>query len=276
MKTNPERAVGPVERLVRRDRRIVLGSVAFLVVIAAFYTVAGVGMNMSAIEMTQMARTIGDPMPMATTTPWTLTYASLIVLMWWVMMIAMMTPSAAPMVLLFTALKRMGPENEKASIFSSVFLCGYLLIWAFFSAVAAALQWGLEALSLSEGAMMTIKSRGFAGTILVIAGAYQFTGLKHACLTHCRSPAHFLSQHIRPGAIGAFRTGAHHGTYCLGCCWALMALLFVGGIMNLYWIVGLTIYVLIEKLVPNGLLVSRLTCVVLVGVGSFYLFTELL
>ncbi|MBS9717256.1 DUF2182 domain-containing protein [Pseudohalocynthiibacter aestuariivivens] len=276
MRTNQEKTTGPVERLVRSDQRIVLGSVALLVVIAAVYTVAGVGMNMSAIEMTQMARTIGDPMPMATTTPWTLTYASLIVLMWWVMMIAMMTPSAAPMVLLFTALKRMGPENDKATIFSSVFLCGYLIIWAFFSAAAAALQWGLEALSLSEGAMMTINSRGFAGTILVVAGAYQFTGLKHACLTHCRSPAHFLSKHIRPGATGAFRTGAHHGTYCLGCCWALMALLFVGGIMNLYWIVGLTIYVLIEKLVPNGLLVSRLTGAVLVGVGSFYLFTELL
>lgn len=260
---------GPVERLAARDRWIVATAVALIVLLTALYTVYGVGMTMSALEMTRMARPIGAPMQMGAPPVWTAGYALLIFLMWWVMMVAMMTPSAAPMLLLFTALKRRGPEAAQAVPFSLLFLGGYLLAWAGFSAVAAALQWATEAAGLTNGPMMTLGSRGVAGLVLILAGLYQFSGWKAACLRHCRSPAQFLARHSRPGGWGALRTGAHHGVYCLGCCWALMALLFVGGIMNLYWIVGLALFVLVEKLAPDGRRFSRLAGAALIGFGGY-------
>ena len=118
---------------------------------------------------------------------------------------------------------------------------------------------------------MTINSNVLAGVVLLGAGLYQFSGLKNACLKHCRSPAIFLSEHNRPGLRGALTMGAHHGVYCLGCCWALMALLFVGGIMNLYWVIGLALYVLIEKTLPFGEIISKSAGVVLVCAGLYIL-----
>jgi predicted metal-binding membrane protein len=266
---------GPVERLVRHDRLIVASAVALIVFGAAVYTVMGVGMNMSALEMTRMARPIGQPMQMGDGVDWTLSYALLVFLMWWIMMVAMMTPSAAPMLLLYTALKRQGPEGDRARSYSLLFLGGYLAAWAAFSVLAVSLQWCLEQAGLAASAMMTISSRAFAGAVLLAAGVYQFTALKNACLSHCRSPAHFLAEHNQPGAMGAFRIGAHHGTYCLGCCWALMALLFVGGVMNLYWVVGLALFVLAEKLAPNGRIFSRAAGVGLCLAGGYSLTTAI-
>ncbi|WP_170409569.1 DUF2182 domain-containing protein [Ruegeria atlantica] len=261
--------IGAVERLMRRERVIVLSGVSLIVLISAWYTIAGVGMNMTAAEMTRMAGPIGEPMQMGATPLWDLQYAILIFLMWWVMMIAMMTPSAAPAVLLYTAIKRAGPEKDKAARFSFCFLAGYLTAWAFFSLVATGLQWGLEGIGLSDGPMMTIQSKAFAGTVLIAAGAYQLSDLKTACLRHCQSPARFIADHHRPGTFGAFRTGALHGLYCLGCCWALMALLFVGGIMNLYWIAGIAIYVALEKLLPGARWLPALTGFVLIAAGTW-------
>jgi predicted metal-binding membrane protein len=183
----------------------------------------------------------------------------------------MMTPSAAPLVLLFTALKKRGADGEYAALYSLYLLFGYLSAWAGFSVMATGLQMGLETVGLSDGPMMTIRSQGFAGLIMVIAGLYQFSNLKNACLSHCQSPGQFLADHRRPGPAGALRLGVDHGIYCLGCCWALMALLFVGGIMNLYWIVGLTLYVLAEKYASNGLLLSRFTGGVLMLVGGYFI-----
>ena len=245
-------SVGPVERLVRHDQRIVAVAVGLVVLLAGLYTFLGVGMNMTALEMTRVARPIGAPMMMGTQPFWTAEYFVLIFFMWWMMMIAMMTPSAAPMLLLYTALKRMGPEKETTVLLSLLFLSGYLVTWAIFSAIAAGLQFGAQIWDLSSGPMMSINSRTFASVVVIAAGLYQLSDFKESCLRHCQSPAHFLAEHRHLGPRGAFRTGATHGVYCLGCCWALMTLLFVGGIMNLYWIVGIAVYVLIEKRVPRG------------------------
>lgn len=268
--------IGLVERLVRNDRAIVILAVIVIVVLAGIYTVTGVGMNMSALDMTDISKPIGAPMQMGKAVNWTASYAALIALMWWVMMIAMMTPSAAPALLLFTALKRHGNDKQNAVYYSGLFLAGYLIIWAAFSIIATSLQWGLETLGLISGTMMTVSSRLLAGFILLCAGLYQLSELKNACLKHCRSPAYFLSENNRAGALGAFTMGVHHGVYCLGCCWALMALLFVGGIMNLYWIVGLALYVLAEKMLPFGAIISRVSGVILIFTGTYVIFSTLL
>ncbi|WP_037308250.1 DUF2182 domain-containing protein [Ruegeria halocynthiae] len=264
--TNPPRP-GALDRVLRHDRSVVLCCVLLIVLGASWYTVSGIGMSMSAVEMTRMAGSVGDPMRMGDGISWGLAHAVLVFLMWWVMMIAMMTPSAAPTVLLYAAIKRIGPDKARAPRLCLIFLAGYLLAWALFSAVATAAQWGLEQIGLSDGPMMTIRSRAVAGGVLAAAGLYQLSSLKSACLRHCRNPAQFLADHNRPGAIGAFRIGAMHGTYCLGCCWALMLLLFVGGVMNLYWIVGIAIYVALEKLMPRATWLVPLTGIALIIMG---------
>lgn len=249
------------------DTWVVIGAVTLIVLLTGLYTVMGVGMSMSALEMTKMAGSIGEPMPMGASPVWTGGYAVLVFLMWWVMMVAMMTPSAAPVLLLFTALKRQGRQSEQATGLGLTFLSGYLFAWMGFSVVATLLQWLTENMEITNGPMMTIGSKPAAGVVMLAAGFYQFSGLKAACLRHCRSPAHFLTAHNRKGYTGAFKMGVHHGTYCLGCCWALMALLFVGGIMNLYWIVGLAVYVLAEKLFPFPRLLSRVAGGTLIAAG---------
>lgn len=267
-------SVGPVERIMARDTWVVAGAVTMIVLLAGLYTVSGVGMNMSALDMTKMAGPIGEPMAMGGSQPWTLSAALLIFLMWWVMMIAMMTPSAAPTLLLYTALKRYGSERASATKLSLIFLSGYLLIWGGFSLLAAGAQWGTETLGFVDGPMMTLASRPAAGVVLILAGLFQFSALKTACLKQCSSPADFLTRHRRTGGAGALLMGMHHGAYCFGCCWALMALLFVGGIMNLYWIVGLALYVLAEKIVPKPRFFARLTGALLIGWGLWCIFTS--
>jgi predicted metal-binding membrane protein len=182
----------------------------------------------------------------------------------------MMVPSAAPMILLYAMVSRKQAERDAPALPTGVFALGYLVIWGVFSIAAATLQWGLEqALLISP--MMASASLAFGGIVLVAAGLYQLTPLKYACLEHCRSPLHFLTHGFRKGAWGAFRMGAEHGVYCLGCCWVLMALLFVGGVMNLLWIAGIAIFVLIEKLLPFGHHTSRVTGVLLTAWGIWVL-----
>jgi predicted metal-binding membrane protein len=267
---------GVVEHLAGKDRMIVILAVVAIVALAGVYTVTGVGMNMSALEMTTMANSPDMPMKIGQSMGWTAAYAILVALMWWIMMIAMMTPSAAPTLLLFAALKHHGKDKQDTAFHSGLLLAGYLLIWAVCSVIATFLQWGMETLGLISTAMMTINSKLFAGTIFLCAGLYQFSGLKNACLKHCRSPAYFLSENRRSGPYGAFMMGAHHGVYCLGCCWALMALLFVGGVMNLYWIVGLALYVLVEKTLPFGHVFSKAAGTLLITIGAYTIFSVLL
>ena len=267
-------SVGPVERVMARDTWVVAGSVFAIVALAGLYTFYGVGMNMSALEMTRMAGPIGNPMTMGPGKTWSMGYALLVFLMWWVMMVAMMTPSAAPTLLLYTALKRHGSERASATKLSLIFLAGYLLIWGGFSLLAAGMQWLTESLGVVDGPMMTLASRPAAGAVLILAGLFQFSALKTACLKQCSSPADFLTRHRRKGSGGALVMGMHHGAFCFGCCWALMALLFVGGIMNLYWIVGLALYVLAEKILPNPRLFARCTGAVLIIWGIWCILTS--
>ena len=262
-----------LDRALRQERTIVLGAVGMVTALAAAYTVSGVGMEMTALEMTRMAGGIGAAMDMGATPEWGPVHAVMIVLMWWIMMIAMMAPSAAPTLLLFAALRRGAPQEAGAGAQPLWFLAGYLLVWALFSVVATALHWGLHVVGMISVTMMTVSSAHAAGAILVFAGAYQFSPLKAACLRHCRSPAQFLTEHRRSGCGGALVMGAHHGAYCLGCCWALMALLFVGGVMNLYWILGVALLVSIEKTAPFGVQTGRIIGVGLASFGAWILLT---
>lgn len=250
-----------LEYLLRRDRLIVAVGLAAVVALAWVYLATGAGMDASMADMS-----MDMDMPM----PWSPAYAVLAFVMWWVMMIAMMVPSAAPAVLLFTTIRRKQEASVRPSVEAWIFVGGYLLIWAGFSLVAILAQWGLERAGLLSMAMAST-SAVFGGVLLLAAGLYQFTPVKSACLRYCQSPVLFLSRYWRPGASGALRMGLRHGGYCLGCCWFLMALLFVGGVMNLAWIAGIALYVAAEKLLPIGRTLSRLAGVALCAAGAFLL-----
>jgi predicted metal-binding membrane protein len=256
--------VAVLTRLLRHDRLVVLAALAVVVALAWVYLLLGAG-----IEMPQMDMGGGHFMLMPPA--WTLGYALLIFLMWAIMMAAMMLPSAAPTILLVSALGRSGAGRGTTA---ALFGLGYVLVWMSFSLAATALQWALDTLGLLS-ATMAIADVAAAGIVLIAACVYQWTPLKQACLLHCRSPIAFLLNHWHRGAMGAVINGMRHGTFCLGCCWMLMLLLFVGGLMNLLWIAGLALLVLVEKLLPWGGRMSRVTGVVLIGSGIAVLFTAL-
>src|SRR2546423_1924811 len=193
---------------------------------------------------------------------WTSAYWIIMLLMWWVMMIAMMTPSAAPMILLYARATRYAQCKDQLGrgiVPAAAFAGGYLLTWLGFSVFATLLQRGLEASGGISAMWMASTKADLSAGILMLAGIYQLSSWKHRCLNHCRNPAAFLSQHRKFGRLGAVRMGIEHGTFCVGCCWVLMALLFVGGIMNVLWIAVLATVVLLEKLAPRGPWFARLT-----------------
>lgn len=191
--------------------------------------------------------------------------------MWAVMMAAMMLPSAAPLVLLYDGLRRQRGASAAASVTPTLALAaGYLLVWALFSVGATILQ-RLMSRALLLNPMMEMPDARAAAAVLLVAGVYQFTGWKGACLRQCRSPLSFVMQRWRRGTWGALRMGLEHGAYCLGCCWALMLLLFAGGVMNLAIIVALTVMVLVEKLAPFGVAASRAFGAALIGTGVWWL-----
>lgn len=240
-----------------RDRTIVIGSLVAVIAGSWAYLLAGAGTGMSTLEMSswRMALGLGD----AITTPvaWNARYAGVMLGMWWIMMVAMMLPSASPMIVAYNRMsakpgRETGDSTSRPALRTAIFTTGYLLVWGVFSAIATGLQWAFELLGVLSPMMMNSTSQLFAGVILLGAGLYQLTPLKQACLTHCRSPMSFLINQWRDGHWGALRMGAQHGLYCLGCCWGLMAILFFGGIMNLYWIIGLALIVLIEKVMTAG------------------------
>ncbi|TIM05254.1 MAG: DUF2182 domain-containing protein, partial [Mesorhizobium sp.] len=196
---------------------------------------------------------------------------ALMIAMWWIMMIAMMSPSAAPTILLYARVHRhalaQGQIQDKLAP-TGVFMAGYLLVWLGFSVAVTALHWLLEREAFVSATMMSSQSRWLSAIVLIAAGLYQLSPLKNACLSHCRAPTAFLARHWRPHATGALRLGALHGAFCVGCCWMLMALLFVGGIMNLVWIAALAILVLVEKLFPAGPWVGRAAGIALIAWGG--------
>ena len=201
---------------------------------------------------------------------WDGRYLLLVFLMWTTMMLAMMLPSALPTVLIVHRAIRNDPEVRSPARLMFAFAAGYVLAWCGFSAAATLLQWGLaEAALLSP--MMVSASPWLGGAILIVAGVYQWTPFKHACLRNCRSPLAFLAEHWQPGIPGALRLGFNHGLICVGCCWALMLLLFVGGVMSLLWIGGIAAFVLVEKLAPYSAQGSRLSGLALVLAGAWVL-----
>ena len=188
--------------------------------------------------------------------PWTMVDGVFMFLMWAIMMVGMMLPSAAPMTLLYAGMVCKAERQGTPMAPTAAFVAGYLAMWCLFSVGATLAQWGLhEAAMLSP--MMVANSQVLGAALLMMAGVFQLTPWKAVCLDHCRSPAHFIARHWRSGASGAFRLGLHHGAFCLGCCWALMGLLFVGGVMNLLWIAGITIFVFLEKVLPVGVWANR-------------------
>ena len=255
-----------VETALGRERALLIGAMAILFLLSGLYTLFGVGMEMSAIDMTRMAE-MRDMAGMRQAGSWGPGYFALVFLMWWVMMVAMMLPSVAPTILLYAALLRRTGTAAPVPLTTAIFLAGYLATWAGFSVAAAVVQHSLEAAGIISATMMTLVDTVPGAIVLFLAGAFQFTPWKDRCLARCRSPAEFIVRRRRPGVSGAFRMGLEHGVYCLGCCWFLMALLFVGGIMNLYWIVGLSAFVALEKLTPCGKLASRIAGVILVAWG---------
>jgi predicted metal-binding membrane protein len=182
--------------------------------------------------------------------------------MWAVMMVAMMVPSAAPMILMFATINRKRRIQESPVAPTGVFALGYVGAWAWYSALATIGQWGLHKAALLSPAMVNT-SPIVGGALLLAAGVFQFTPLKYACLTRCRSPLQFLLNEWREGTWGAFLMGLRNGNYCVVCCWALMALMFVGGVMNLLWMAAIAVVVLVEKVAPAPALLGKAGGVVL-------------
>lgn len=266
----PDRPRAPaIEELLRRDRWLTSAGLLALVVLAWAHTLAGAGMGMDAWQMTSLLLfPHAAGMEMAPTA-WTPAYFMLVIAMWWTMMVAMMTPSAAPTILLFAHVHR---HAQLRGAFVAIaptasFVAGYLVVWLFFSLLATGLQFALESAGLESAMGMGSQSRWLSATVLVAAGLYQFSPLKDACLSLCRAPFAFLTRYWQPGASGAFRLGLRHGAWCLGCCWVLMILLFVGGVMNLAWIAGLTVLVMAEKWLAPGRAVARTVGALLIAWG---------
>jgi predicted metal-binding membrane protein len=260
--------VGPVSLIrdvLRRERAILALCIAVLCVLAWAYILSGAGMSghedmrMEA-SMAHMSSQHADIPPVS---------FALVLGMWWWMMVAMMLPSAAPAILLYDRVHQSARAREAArsTAPAAVFVAGYLLCWLGFSVAAALGQRWLASEGLISPELYRLTSRWGSGLVLVAAGLYQLTPLKGACLSHCRSPADYLAKHWRPGWRGALLLGVRHGAYCVGCCWALMLLLFVGGVMNLLLIAVLTLFVIAEKLMPYGPIVGRLSGILLLALG---------
>lgn len=245
-----------VERALRHDRLLVLSGLLVVVVLSWAYLLTGAG------TLQDMG---GMLMPMSSG-PWTLGHAALMLVMWVVMMAAMMLPSAAPMILLYATIARGRYARGGQAAATGIFALGYVSIWTVFSVGAVALQFGLEKTAMLSP-MMEATSVTLAAAVLIAAGLYQWTPLKQACLRRCRSPLEFVLTQWRNGAWGAFVMGVRHGVYCVGCCWLLMLLLFVGGVMNVAWIAGIALFVLVEKLAPAGHWLGRGAGLLLIGWG---------
>lgn len=242
---------------------MVFACIAALTALAWAYLVHLGRQMSSSTEYAQAMAAMGMTMDQ----PWNAADISFTFAMWAVMMVGMMAGAAAPVLLLFAAARR-GAHGGPVSVL--MFGLGYATIWIGFSGAAAGVQWILHDAALLSPAMAASSPR-IGGAILIAAGAYQVTQWKAACLTHCRSPLGFLMTHWRNGNTGAFRMGLRHGTYCLGCCWALMCVLFAVGVMNLLWVAALTVLVCLEKIGPAGMMTARVAGVLLVSLGALLL-----
>jgi predicted metal-binding membrane protein len=247
--------------LAPRDRRLISVCIALAVALAWGYLVYLQRRMSSTPNDTMMAQ-----MAAMTNVPWTAADVLFTFVMWAVMMVGMMTGSAAPVLLLFgNAHAKRGDRHVPRLV--AMFALGYVGVWIAFSAAAALAHWALHGAAMLSPEMAASSPR-LGGAILIGAGAYQLTRFKGACLAQCRSPIGFLMNHWRDGPTGALRMGWHHGLHCLGCCWALMCLLFIVGVMNLAWVAVLTAFVLAEKIGPGGAIVARAGGALMLGIGA--------
>lgn len=250
--------------VLRRDRLVVLAGLGGVTVLAWLYLI------LLAAGMVDGPGAMGEAMANARPIPWTAGDFALMVMMWSVMMVGMMLPGATPMILLFAMINRKKREAGYPFVPTGAFALGYAGAWTAFSLFATILQWALHSAALLSP-MLVSTSAVLAGALFIAAGTYQLTPLKHACLKNCRSPVHFIMTRWRSGAGGALRMGLEHGAYCVGCCWFLMGLLFVLGVMNLLWVAALTILVLVEKAAPHGEWTARISGVAMLAAGLYLL-----
>lgn len=260
------------EALLRRERSIIGVALVAVTALGWSYTL----WRANSMEMGGLAPPIVSGMAAGTLmapalTTWTGADFVAMFLMWSAMMVGMMTPSASPMILMYARVGRAAARQGKTLAPTAYFVAGYLLAWTTFAALATIAQWMLSrAMLLTPLAAL---DNVLGGAILIAAGLYQWTSIKRACLRHCQTPLGFILQHggFHVDAAGSLVLGLRHGLYCVGCCWALMALLFVGGIMNILWIAALAAFVLIEKLIPLGTIIPRLAGLGFVTAGLWLL-----
>ncbi|HXC57917.1 MAG TPA: DUF2182 domain-containing protein [Steroidobacteraceae bacterium] len=254
---------------LRRERIIALIALFIIAALAWMWLLREAG-RMSSMDTAAMAGVRMNHMQMMspTFTAWSAPLAAYLFVMWFVMMIGMMTPSAAPIVLLYLGVARHAARSEHRLASAAWFLAGYLAAWAAFSLLATMAQWAMESAALMTPAM-SAASRPLGAAVLIAAGVYQWLPLKDACLAQCRAPLSFIQQRggFPASAAGALRLGFQHGLYCVGCCWALMLVLFTAGVMNLLWIAVLMCLVLAEKLLPRGRWISRTAGIFAVAAG---------
>ncbi len=251
-----------LESVLSRDRAVVMCGLIGVSLLAWAYT---------AYLATSPAHTVvGGSIALPHMEVWSFGDLLFLFVMWTVMMVAMMVPSASQMILTFAKINRKQQAGREPFSPTAAFLLGYVLVWTSFSALGALAQWGLHDAALVSAAGVSTNAI-FGGLVLVVAGLFQWSRLKYACLSHCRSPLAFFMTSWRPGKSGALVMGLEHGAFCVGCCWALMALMFVAGVMNLLWLAVIAGFVLVEKLAPSGDKIGRLAGVVFVAWGLYLL-----
>jgi predicted metal-binding membrane protein len=263
-----------LETVLRRDRWVIGGAIGIIVALAWGYVLwLANDMDMGGMDMTgfrMIPAGIGIMLPASE--PWRAIEFAYVFLMWAVMMVGMMGPSAAPMILMYARVGRQGKARGKPFAATGWFAAGYLLAWGGFSLAATFFQWVIERAALLDS-QMAIASNLLGAVVLIAAGVYQWTPLKDVCLAQCQTPFQFLLRHggFRDHLRGCLLLGLRHGGYCVGCCWILMALLFVGGVMNVLWIAPLALLVLLEKLTLFGRWIARAAGIACVTAGAWLL-----
>ena len=265
---------GALETVLRRDRMVVAGALAVIAALAWGYVLwLAADMDMGGMDMTgfrMIPAGIGIMAP--TNAPWKAIEFAFVCVMWAVMMVGMMVPSAAPMILMYARVGRQAKAERKPFAATGWFTAGYFLAWIGFSLAATLVQWAIERAALLDSQMASA-SNVLGGIVLIAAGVYQWTPLKDVCLANCQSPFSFLMRYggFRGDVPGCLLLGLRHGLYCVGCCWVLMALLFVGGVMNVLWIALLALLVLLEKVTPFGRWIARAAGAACVAAGAWLL-----
>jgi predicted metal-binding membrane protein len=264
-----------LEAVLRRDAVVVVVTLVTIAAIAwADLVWLARDMSMGGMDMAGFRMIpAGQGLMMPAKAPWQPIEFAYVFAMWVAMMIGMMTPSVAPMILIYARIGRQAETAGQPFAASAWFASGYLLAWLVFSLLATSIQWALQRVALLDPTMASA-SNVLGGIVLIAAGLYQWTLAKDACLSFCRAPLTFIMHHggFRREPSGAMLLGFRHGLYCVGCCWTLMALLFIGGVMKLLWIAALAILVLVEKVLPSGRIVGRVAGLSFIGAGAWLLF----